>query len=163
MLLVKSFGMSGITTALTETLKIILLNVTGNPNKTIIISSIFSYCIAYIAQRYVFAGGKFFGLSFLKYFAVSAITIQLYSLILKKLLDVSIVKKTLDRPGISETRKKVYQYILINITILSVFICVDFPLRKYFIFNKRKHIDYIISYILYFVALVMYVFSYIYK
>ena len=155
MSLVKSFGVSGITAGLTEVLKIVLLNVTGDPNKTIIISSIFSYCISYVAQRYVFCGGRFFGLSFLKYFAVSAITIQLYSFLLKKILDIPYIKNILNDPKLSDTRKKIYQYLLINITVLVVFICVDFPLRKYFIFIKRKEIDYIISYMLYFIALVL--------
>ena len=152
----KSFGVSGITAGLTEVLKIVLLNVTGDPNKTIIISSIFSYCISYVAQRYVFCGGRFFGLSFLKYFAVSAITIQLYGFLLKKILDIPYFKRILNDPKLSETRKKIYQYLLINITILIVFICIDFPLRKYFIFVKRKEIDYTISYMLYFIALVLY-------
>jgi len=152
----KSFGVSGITAGLTEVLKIVLLKVTGDPNKTIIISSIFSYSISYIAQRYVFEGGRFFGLSFLKYFAVSAITIQLYSFLLKKLLDLQYIKNILNDPKLSETRKKIYQYLLINITILIIFICIDFPLRKYFIFVKRKEIDYTISYMLYFIALVLY-------
>ena len=152
----KSFGVSGITAGLTEVLKIVLLHVTGDPNKTIIISSIFSYSISYIAQRYVFEGGRFFGLSFLKYFAVSAITIQLYGFLLKKILDIPYFKRILNDPKLSETRKKIYQYLLINITILIVFICIDFPLRKYFIFVKRKEIDYIISYMLYFIALVLY-------
>jgi len=155
MSLVKSFGISGITGGLTEVLKIVLLHVTGDPNKTIIISSIFSYCISYVAQRYVFCGGRFFGLSFLKYFAVSAITIQLYSFILKKILDIPYIKNILNDPKLSDTRKKIYQYLLINITVLIVFICVDFPLRKYFIFVKRKEIDYFISYMLYFIALVL--------
>jgi len=156
MVLAKSFGVSILTGGITEVLKIILLKTTGDPQKTILISSIFSYIIAYIAQRYVFCGGRFFGISFLKYFAVSAITIQLYGLLLNKLLNISVIKNKLDDPTLSDTMKKVYQYFLINLVIIFIFICIDFPLRKYFIFVKNKDIDYIISYLMYLTAIIMY-------
>lgn len=156
MVFVKSFGVSLITGTITEFFKITLLKTTGDPNKTIVYSSIFSYIIAYIAQRYVFSGGKFFGISFLKYFAVSAITIQLYSLVLDKILNIPVIKNKLDDKTLSDTKKKIYQYTLINITIISIFICIDFPLRKYFIFVKNLHYDYIVSYILYFIAILIY-------
>ena len=156
MVLAKSFGVSILTGGITEVLKIILLKTTGDPQKTILISSIFSYIIAYIAQRYVFCGGRFFGISFLKYFAVSAITIQLYGLLLNKLLNISVIKNKLNDPTLSDTMKKVYQYFLINLVIIFIFICIDFPLRKYFIFVKNKDIDYIISYLMYLTAIIMY-------
>ena len=156
MVFLKSFIVSTITGVLTEIVKIGLLKTTGNPQKTILYSSIFSYIIAYIAQRYVFCGGRFFGISFLKYFAVSAITIQLYSLILDKLLNISVIKNKLNDKTLSDTKKKIYQYILINATIIFIFICIDFPLRKYFIFIKNLRYDYIVSYLLYFIALLMY-------
>ena len=156
MVFVKSFGVSLITGTLTEIFKITLLKTTGDPNKTIVYSSIFSYIIAYIAQRYVFNGGRFFGISFLKYFAVSAITIQLYSLVLDKILNIPVIKNKLDDKTLSDTKKKIYQYTLINITIISIFICIDFPLRKYFIFVKNLQYDYKISYLLYFIAIIIY-------
>ena len=156
MVFLKSFGVSIITGIITEIVKITLLKITSDPKKTILYSSIFSYIIAYIAQRYVFCGGRFFGISFLKYFAVSAITIQLYSLILDKILNISVIKNKLNDKTLSDTKKKIYQYILINITIISIFICIDFPLRKYFIFVKNLKYDYIISYLLYFIAIIMY-------
>ena len=158
MSLVKSFGISGITGILTEIFKIGFLKVSGDPNQTIIISSIFGYIIAYIGQRYVFEGGRFFGLSFLKYFAVSLITIQLYDFLLTKILDIQYIKDKLNDIKLSDTRKKIYQYLLINISILIIFIFIEFPLRKYFIFVKRKEIDYLISYLLYFIAIIMYVY-----
>lgn len=157
MVLAKSFGVSVITGAITEIVKISLLKITGDPQKTILISSIFSYIIAYIAQRYVFCGGRFFGISFLKYFAVSAITIQLYGLMLAKILNISAIKNKLNDPTLSDTMKKVYQYLFINLTIIVIFICIDFPLRKYFIFVKNKQYDYIVSYIMYLIAIIMYV------
>ncbi len=156
MVLAKSFGVSILTGGITEVLKIILLKTTGDPQKTILISSIFSYIIAYIAQRYVFCGGRFFGISFLKYFAVSAITIQLYGLLLNKLLNISVIKNKLADPTLSDTMKKVYQYFLINLSIFLIFICIDFPLCKYFIFVKNKDIDYIVAYLMYLTAIIMY-------
>ncbi len=159
MVFVKSFGVSIITGVITEIFKITLLNITSNPKKTILYSSIFSYIIAYIAQRYVFSGGRFFGISLLKYLAVSAITIQLYSLILDKIINIPAVKNKLNDKVLSDTKKKIYQYILINIVIISVFICIDFPLRKYFIFVKNLRYDYIISYFLYFIAIIFYCYN----
>lgn len=156
MVFLKSFGVSIITGIITEICKITLLKITGDPNTTIVYSSIFSYIIAYVAQRYVFSGGRFFGISFLKYFAVSAITIQLYKLILDKILNIEVIKNKLNDKTLSDTKKKIYQYILINITIISVFICIDFPLRKYFIFVKNLDYDYIISYLLYIIAILIY-------
>jgi len=156
MVFLKSFGVSIITGLITEIVKITLLKITSDPKKTILYSSIFSYIIAYIAQRYVFCGGRFFGISFLKYFAVSAITIQLYTLILDKIMNISVIKNKLNDKTLSDTKKKIYQYILINITIISIFICIDFPLRKYFILVKNLRYDYIISYLLYFIAIIFY-------
>jgi len=156
MVFLKSFGFSIITGIITEICKITLLKITGDPNKTIVYSSIFSYIIAYVAQRYVFSGGRFFGISFLKYFAVSAITIQLYRLVLDKILNIPVIKNKLEDKSLSDTKRKIYQYALINITIISIFICVDFPLRKYFIFVKHLEYDYKISYLLYFIALMIY-------
>jgi len=156
MVFFKSLGVSFITGIITEIVKISLLKITNDPNKTIVYSSIFSYILAYAAQRYVFCGGRFFGLSFLKYFAVSAITIQLYKIVLNKILNIPVIKNKLDDTTLSDTKRKIYQYILINITIISVFICVDFPLRKYFIFVKNKQYDYIVAYILYIIAFLIY-------
>ena len=156
MVFLKSFGVSIITGIITEIIKITLLNITGDPRKTIIYSSIFSYIIAYAAQRYVFSGGRFFGISFLKYFAVSAITIQLYRFVLDKILNIPVIKNKLNDKTLSDTKRKIYQYILINITIISIFICIDFPLRKYFIFVKNLQYDYKISYLLYFIAIIIY-------
>ena len=156
MVFLKSFGVSIITGIITEICKITLLKITGDPNKTIVYSSIFSYIIAYVAQRYVFSGGRFFGISFLKYFAVSAITIQLYRIVLDKILNIPVIKNKLDDKSLSDTKRKIYQYALINITIISIFICVDFPLRKYFIFVKNLQYDYIVSYILYIIAFLIY-------
>jgi hypothetical protein len=156
MVFLKSFGVSIITGIITEICKITLLKITGDPNKTIVYSSIFSYIIAYVAQRYVFSGGRFFGISFLKYFAVSAITIQLYRIVLDKILNIPVIKNKLDDKSLSDTKRKIYQYALINITIISIFICVDFPLRKYFIFVKNLQYDYIVSSILYIIAFLIY-------
>jgi hypothetical protein len=156
MVFLKSFGVSIITGIITEICKITLLKITGDPKKTIVYSSIFSYIIAYVAQRYVFSGGRFFGISFLKYFAVSAITIQLYRIVLDKILNIPVIKNKLDDKSLSDTKRKIYQYALINITIISIFICVDFPLRKYFIFVKKLQYDYIVSSILYIIAFLIY-------
>lgn len=156
MVFLKSFGVSIITGIITEICKITLLKITGDPNKTIVYSSIFSYIIAYVAQRHVFGGGRFFGISFLKYFAVSAITIQLYRIVLDKILNIPVIKNKLDDKSLSDTKRKIYQYALINITIISIFICVDFPLRKYFIFVKNLQYDYIVSSILYIIAFLIY-------
>jgi hypothetical protein len=156
MVFLKSFGVSIITGILTEIVKISLLKITNNPNTTITYSSIFSYIIAYIAQRYVFCGGRFFGISFLKYFAVSAITIQLYSMMLDKILNIPFFKNKLEDKTLTDTKRKIYQYLLINLTIITIFICVDFPLRKYFIFVKNLQYDYIVSYMLYIVAFLIY-------
>ena len=155
MVFAKSFGASIITGTTTEIVKILLLKITGDPQKTLIYSLIFSYIIAYIAQRRVFNGGRFFGISFLKYFAVASITMQIYSWALAKVLDISVIKNKLNDPKLSDTMKKVYQYSLINITIFVIYICVDFPLRKYFIFVKNKEYDYLISYIMYLTAIYM--------
>ena len=154
-LFAKSLGVAGITASITEIVKIILIKVTNNPQTTIIIGSSFGYVIAYIAQRYVFGGGHFFGISFLKYFAVAAVAIQLSSLLLKQFQKNEKIRKIIDNPNNSDFRKKAYQYLLINSSILIIFLCVDFPMRKNFIFRKGSK-DYIYSYLLYIIAIIMY-------
>jgi hypothetical protein len=156
MVFLKSFGVSMITGAISEIVKISLLKITGDPKITILYGSIFGYILAYTAQRYVFCSGRYFGISMLKYFSVAAISIQLYRMLLDKILDIPIIKNTLDDETLSDTKRKIYQYILINITIITVFICIDFPLRRYFIFVKNLHYDYYVSYILYVIAFLIY-------
>jgi hypothetical protein len=149
-------GVSGITGVITEVVKIIILNLTNNPQLTIIISSVFGYIISYIAQRYVFCGGRFIGISLLKFFSVACIGILLYDLLLKWLLNIPKIKEFIEDKQISDTRRKLYQYLLINISIIIIFICFEYPLRKYFIFSKSRS-DYMKSYLLFFISIIMYV------
>ena len=155
--LFKSLGLSAITGSLTEGLKIILLNSDITVENVLLISIIFSYTIAYIAQRYAFCGGRFFGLSLLKYCAVALISIQITNKFLSILKNNKTIKSYIEDKNISETRRKIYTYILINTAILTIFFCIDYPLRKSFIFLKNKSSDYKYSYILYCVAVIMYV------
>jgi len=152
----KSLGVASITATITELVKIGLLKGTNNPQITIIIGSTFGYMIAYVAQRYVFHGGRFFGISFLKYFAVAAVAIQLSSLLLKQLQKNEKIRSIIDSPDNSNFRKKTYQYLLINLSILIIFLCVDYPMRKNFIFRKGGN-DYIYSCLLYITAITMYI------
>ena len=155
--LFKSLGLSAITGSLTEGLKIILLNSDITVENVLLISIIFSYTIAYIAQRYAFCGGRFFGLSLLKYCVVALISIQITNKFLSILKNNKTIKSYIEDKNISETRRKIYTYILINTAILTIFFCIDYPLRKSFIFLKNKSSDYKYSYILYCVAVIMYV------
>ena len=155
-LALKSFGISTITGGLTESLKIFLLYINMSVKNTLLISVIFSYIIAYIAQRYVFHGGRFFGISFLKYWAVAVVVIQLTNILLEKLENNKTIKNIIEDNTISDTRRKIYQYILINTCILILFICVQYPLRKAFIFVKNPN-DYVYSYILYMIGIMIYI------
>jgi len=155
MVLMKSIGVSCITAVITEIVKILMLHFTSNPQLTIQVSSIFSYIISYIAQRLVFnRDDSFFGINCIKFFGVAVIAIQLYSLLLDWIQNLNFIKNTIEDPKLSNTRKKIYQYIVINISILTVFLLFEFPLRKYFIFTKTPY-DYNISLLLYFIALLM--------
>mgnify|MGYP000011484271 CR=1 FL=1 len=155
-LALKSFGISTITGGLTESLKIVLLYTNTSVKNTLLISVIFSYIIAYVAQRYVFHGGRFLGISFLKYWAVAAVVIQLTNILLEKLENNKTIKNTIEDDTISATRRKIYQYILINLSIIILFIFIQYPLRKTFIFVKNPN-DYVYSYILYMIAIMIYI------
>ncbi len=156
-LLFRSLGISAITGAITESLKIFLIYTNVEVKNVLFISIIFSYSISYVAQRYVFAGGRFFGLSLLKYCAIALITIQITQHFLTLLQNNKTIKSFIEDKDISETRRKIYKYILINTAILSIFFCIDYPLRKSFIFIKNKETDYTYSYILYSIAIIMYI------
>ena len=155
-LLFKSLALSTITGFIVESLKIFLLYINISVKNTLLISVIFSYIIAYVAQRYVFHGGRFFGISFLKYCAVGVVVIQLTNILLEKLENNKTIKNTIEDDTISDTRRKIYQYILINTCILILFICVQYPLRKAFIFVKNPN-DYVYSYILYMIGIMIYI------
>jgi hypothetical protein len=155
-LALKSFIVSSVTGGLTEAIKIILLYTNTSVKNTLLISVIFSYVIAYIAQRYVFCGGRFFGISLLKYCAVASVVIQLTNMFLEKLQNNKTIKSFIEDESISETRRKIYQYILINTAILILFITIQYPLRKTFIFVKNPN-DYVYSYILYMIGIMIYI------
>ena len=155
-LALKSFIVSSVTGGLTEAIKIILLYTNTSVKNTLLISIIFGSTISYIAQRYVFCGGRFFGISFLKYTALSLVVIQLTNICLEKLQNNKTIKSFIEDESISETRKKVYQYIIINTAILILFICIQYPLTKKFIFVKNPN-DYVYSYILYMVGIMIYI------
>ena len=155
-LALKSFIVSSVTGGLTEAVKISLLYTNTSVKNTLLISVIFSYVIAYIAQRYIFCGGRFFGISFLKYCAVGSVVIQLTNMFLEKLQNNKTIKSFIEDESISETRRKIYQYILINTAILILFITIQYPLRKTFIFVKNPN-DYVYSYILYMIGIMIYI------
>jgi len=154
--LFRSLGASIMTGSLSEGLKMTLLYNNVSIEKVLIIGSLFSYTIVYIVQRYVFCGGRFFGISLLKYCAVALITIQISRKFLNILTNNKTIKSYIEDKNISETRRKIYKYILINTAILTIFFCIDYPLRKSFIFLKNKSSDYKYSYLLYCVAVIMY-------
>jgi hypothetical protein len=153
----KSFLTSVGTGSSTELFKMFLLYMNQSTQNVLIFSGIFSYSISYIAQRYVFCGGRFFGLSLLKFFSISLVTIQLGTILLNLLENIPIIKKYTEDKTITDTRKKIYQYLLINASILIIFFCIDLPLRKSFIFVKNKSIDYKYSYMLIGLAIVIYI------
>ena len=154
-LALKSFIVSSITGGLSEAIKIILLFMNTSIKNTLLISVIFGYIISYVAQRYVFCGGRFFGISFLKYWGVAVVVIQLTNMFLEKLQNNKTIKSFVEDKSISETRKKIYQYIIINIAILILFITIQYPLRSIFIFVKNPN-DYVYSYILYMIGIMLY-------
>jgi hypothetical protein len=154
--LFKSLGVSAITGGLTESLKIILIYYDISISNVLLISIIFSYAIAYIAQRRVFNGGRFFGISLLKYCAVALVSIQIANKLLSVLQNNNTIKNFINDKNISETRRKIYNYILLNTSILIIFFGIDYPLRKSFIFLKNKSYDYMYSYFLYGLAVFIY-------
>lgn len=153
----KSFLTSVGTGGSAELFKMFLLYMNQSVQNVLIFGGIFGYSISYIAQRYVFCGGRFFGLSLLKFFSLASVTIQLGSILLHKIEHISIIKKYIEDKTISDTRRKIYQYLLINASILIIFFCIDLPLRKSFIFVKNKSIDYKYSYMLIGLAILIYI------
>ena len=154
--LLKSLGASTITGTFTEILKIGLLYNDVSTKNTLSISLIISYSIAYVAQRYVFNGGRFFGLSLLKYVAIVLLVVQITNILLNILQNNETIKSYIEDKNISDLRRKIYKYFLINTTILIIFFWIDYPLRKSFIFLKNKETDYIRSYILYSISIILF-------
>ena len=123
---------------------------------TLLISVIFGYIISYLAQRYVFCGGRLFGISFLKYWSVALVVIQLTNIFLEKLKNIKFVKNLIEDETISNTRRQIYEYIILNTSIIVLFIFVQYPLRLNFIFVKNPN-DYVYSYILYMIGIMIYI------
>lgn len=155
-LIFKSLGLSALTGSITEAIKITLLYMNFTPENTMLIGLIFSYMLAYIVQRYVFCGGRFFGISLLKYCAVVTISVQITKYLLRLLQNNEFIKQYTEDKTISDTRRKIYNYLLINISVLTIFFAIDYPLRKSFVFMKKDN-DYVYSYILYCIGIVMYI------
>ena len=155
-LVLKSLIASLITGILAELSKILILITTNSSNTALILGSSIGYMLAYMGQRYVFGGGKFFGISFFKYFSVAILGIQLSTWLLKFMQNRTKIRQIIDNKENSEFQQKLYKYLLINICILSVFILYDFPLRKRFIFVKHGYSDYSYSYYLCMMSVIMY-------
>jgi hypothetical protein len=155
-LLFKSLGFSTITGTIIQILRIFFIYIDVSLKNTLYISTSFSYIIAYIAQRYVFNGGDFFGISFLKYWSVVLVVIQLSHILLKKLQNNETIKNIIEDKTISNTRRKIYKYILLNTAIIVLFIFVQYPLNKTFVFITNPN-DYVYSYILYMIGIMIYI------
>jgi hypothetical protein len=155
-LIFKSLELSALTGSITEAIKVILLYMNFTTENTMLIALIFSYILAYIVQRYVFCGGRFFGRSLLKYCAVVIISVQITKFLLQLLQNNKFIKKYTEDETISNTRRKIYNYLLINISVLTIFFAIDYPLRKSFVFMKKDN-DYVYSYILYCIGIVIYI------
>jgi hypothetical protein len=153
----KSFLTSVGTGGCAELFKMFLLYMNQSTQNVVIFGGIFGYSISYIAQRYIFCGGRFFGLSLLKFFSVSLVTIQLSAILLDKLENIKMIKKYTEDKNISDTKRKLYKYLLINTAILIIFFCIELPLRESFIFLKNKEIDYKYSYTLIGLGILIYI------
>ena len=153
----KSFLTSVGTGGCTELFKMSLLYMNQSTQNVLIFGGIFGYSISYIAQRYIFCGGRFFGLSLLKFFSVSLVTIQLSAILLDKLENIKMIKKYTEDKNISDMKIKLYKYLLINTAILIIFFCIELPLTKSFIFLKNKEIDYKYSYMLIGLGILIYI------
>ena len=106
MSLQKSFGGGLISTGIVEFVKIALLKITNNSQKTMIISSIIGYCLAYVIQRKIFSGGRFFGISFIKWFSVATIGLQASMIMLYWLTNQPYVIRIINNPKYSDDRQK---------------------------------------------------------
>ena len=137
MLLKSSIYGGIINLSIIEFFKIVLLKITNNPQKAMIISSSVGYIIAYVIQRKVFSGGNFFGISFIKWFSVAAIGLQASQIVLHWLINQQYVTDIINNHKYSDNRKKIMKYLIINFAILLVFLLFDFPLRKSFIFVNK--------------------------
>ena len=158
-ILFKSLGMSTITGVFTEGFKALLLYNNVSAKNVLLYSMIFTYTLGYFAQRRVFEGGRIFGLSLLKYCAVTIIVIQITSIFLGILEKNNTIKSLIEDKNITEPRRKIYKYILINFSILTIFFFIVYPLRKYFIFVKNKETDYMYSYMLYALSALLYLYT----
>ena len=87
MSLQKSFGGCIISAGIVEFIKIALLKITNDAQKTMIMSSIIGYGLSYVIQRKVFTGGRFFGISFMKWFSVATIGLQASQIMLHWLIN----------------------------------------------------------------------------
>ena len=154
-LALKTIGVYTITYITTELCKVILLYLNLSLQITLIIGELFRYLISNTAQYYVFQGKYLVRNTFLKLCSLGLVSIQCSLILLYILENNTTIQSYLEDNNISDTIKKIYKYLLINISIVIVFLCIDYPLRNLFIFNTNNN-DYLYCYILISIAIFIY-------
>ena len=61
--------------------------------------------------------------SLLKFSSVALIAIQISAILLHILENISIIKNAIEDKNIIENRRKIYNYLLINASILIIYFC----------------------------------------
>ena len=135
-LVLKTFGASIFTSLISQVTGFIVLNLTKSPIYSILWMQIFGNIIAYFGQSYAFGFNEIIHGMVMRWCIVVAYSLIINIKIYNYLDNLKIVKKF--RKYFKGIYLDLYNFLILTISIIVVFIVWNFPMRKYYVFIDRE-------------------------
>ncbi len=135
-LVLKTFLASFITSGISQGTGFIVLNLTKNPIYSILWIQIFGNIIAYFGQSYAFGFSEIISGMVMRWCIVVAYSLIINIKVFNYLDNLKIVKKI--RKQFKGIYLDLYNFLILTISIIVVFLVWNFPMRKYYVFIDRE-------------------------
>lgn len=135
-LILKTFSASLLTSSISQGTGFLVLNLTKNPMYSILWMQIFGNIIAYFGQSYAFGFSEIIHGMVVRWCIVVAYSLIINIKIYNYIDNFKIVKKY--RSHFKGIYLDLYNFLILTLSIIIVFIIWNFPMRKYYVFIDRE-------------------------
>jgi hypothetical protein len=135
-LILKTLGASILTSVISQGTGFLVLNITKNPIYSILWIQIFGNIIAYFGQSYAFGFNEIIHGMVIRWCIVVAYSLIINIKIFNYLDNLKIVKKI--RKNFKGIYLDLYNFMILTLSIIAVFLVWNFPMRKFYIFIDRE-------------------------
>jgi hypothetical protein len=135
-LVLKTFLASLLTSGISQITGFMVLSITKNPIYSILWIQIFGNFIAYFGQSYAFGFSEIINGMVIRWCIVVAYSLIINIKVFNYLDNLKMVKKL--RQYFKGVYLDLYNFLILTISIIVVFLVWNFPMRKYYVFIDRE-------------------------